>query len=256
MDANEQKVLEFFKKIGVVINKIPESSEKSPDFIILDGDSRILVELKTKFDSESLVNQRKFKLDKNEMFEKTTVLKRTNTLSGIIKDASNQLSSQKKKLNADYCFIYLQATGLHSSEQFSQFEVSLYGSKHIIPMGVSDLDIKNCYYFTNSDFFNNRKILDGAFIFGENAGRLCLNTLSPNYLKIISGTFVDKFKPGVLDPGEQERNGLAYILDSDLPRSNEDLLIKYLQNKYNLSTIVPFNWPHMSVISKVNIDSD
>ena len=165
------------------------------------------------------------------MFEKTSILKRTNRLSGIIKKASSQLASQKEAYGADFCFIYLQATGIHSSEKLTQFEVSLFGSKDLILMGGGDPDIKTCYYFTHSDFFNNRDVLDGAFIFGENSGRLCINSLSPNYERVIESKFVNRFRPGVPDPIEQEKSGSAYILDADLPRNDEEPIKQYLREK-------------------------
>jgi len=256
MDNDEQEVLEFFESVGFTVKKIPESSEESPDFLIVDEESKVLVELKTKLDSESLINKRESKLEKGEMFEKSTVLKRTNTLSGIIRKASSQLASQKEKHDADFCFVYLQAMGIHSSEKLTQFEVSLFGSKDIILMGGGDPDIKTCYYFTHSDFFNNRQVLDGAFIFGENSGRLCINSLSPNYKRVIESKFVNRFWPGVLDPNEQESSGKAYILDADLPRSDDVALKEYLQEKYDLPKIVPFNWPHISVISRLPADGE
>jgi hypothetical protein len=45
----ESKVKKWFSNHGYEISKIPESNEKSPDFLIADDTSTFLLELKTKF---------------------------------------------------------------------------------------------------------------------------------------------------------------------------------------------------------------
>ena len=256
MVEDELAIKAFFEEEGFSVEKIPESSEESPDFIVDDGKSRILVELKTKLDSESVIKSREEKLSSGEIYEKVSVLGRRNRISGILKKASSQLKSKKEQYEADYCFVFLFATGMHASEKLSQFEASVFGTKDIIHMGGGDPNIKRCYYFGHSDFFNNRDILDGAFTSSDQIARLCINSLSPNYPKILNTKFVRVFQSGVIDPVEQEAHGAAYLLDADISRNDEESLKQYLQAKYNLGQIVPFNWPQISVASRIPIEEN
>ena len=254
MSKEENHIIDFFEAYDLKAEKIPESSEESPDFLIKLGDEKVLVELKTKIDSSDLIEKREKTFEKGEAYEKTAVIGRHNTISKRIKKASSQLISQKNMLGADYCFVFLLANGVHQSEQLGVFETSLYGDKDIIPMG-NDIDkgIKKCYYYTNSDFYNNRAILDGAFILGGKFGRLCINSISENYSNTIKSRFVEIFRPGVLCPVEREGKGEAYVIDVPIDRLDENALNNYLCEKYNLNKIVPFNWPQFTVTSQIKV---
>lgn len=255
MSREEDYIIDFFKVYDLKAEKIPESSEESPDFLIKLGYENILVELKTKIDSSDLIERREEAFEKGEAYARTTVIGRHNAISKRIRKASCQLKSQKNKLGADYCFVFLLANGVYQSEQLGIFETSLYGDKDIIPMGDDfDKGVKKCYYYTNSDFFNNREILDGAFILSGNFGRLCINSVSENYSNTIKSRFVETFRPGVLCPIEREGKGEAYVIDAPIDRSDENALNNYLCEKYNLNKVVPFNWPQVTVTSKVKVD--
>ena len=56
--------MEFFSKYGFSIEKIPTSNEESPEFLVIDGNCKILVELKTKFDDKELLASQKAVLKK------------------------------------------------------------------------------------------------------------------------------------------------------------------------------------------------
>lgn len=255
MEGLEEWFSSVISSFGFHVEKIPESSSESPDFFVTDGSDRYLIELKTKLDSDDLVAERQEVLEKGEMYQRTTVLERTNTISGIIRKAARQLASKKDEYSADYCFICLHASGLGASEKITRYEVSLYGSKEIIHFDGGDPNIKTCYYFTNSDFFNNKEIVDGALILGDKAGRLCLNNLSPRYKGLRDSSFVAAFYDGLVDPWHKEKNGQAYVVDGDLPRNDENGVLNYIREKYGLKKVVPFNWPLFSVLTRLDTNS-
>lgn len=254
MSLEEDCIIEFFDNFGMKAIKIKESIEESPDFFIEFGSEKILVELKTKIDDNELIKRREQAFENDELFERATVIARSNSISKRIRKAADQLSAYKQKLGADYCYVFLVANGEYQSEQIGKFKTSLYGDKDIIPMGADfDRGIKKCYYYTNSDFFNNRKVLDGAFVLGGNFVCLCINSVSDNYENVIKSDFVEVFRPGVLNPIELEDEGSAYIMDAPIDRANETALKKYLCEKYSLNHIVPFNWPQFAITSRINL---
>ena len=86
----ESLIQQFFESLGYHVEKIPEGDDKSPDFLIEDGVSFYLLELKTKFPSEEQVEQRRKALDAGEAHLVIEPISRLNTLSGVIKKAKEQ----------------------------------------------------------------------------------------------------------------------------------------------------------------------
>ena len=98
MNQVENQVIEFFSLYGISAEKIPESSEKTPDFLVKLAGCKILVELKTKIDSKELIEKREDAFKKGEMYEHTAVIARNNPISKRISTAYKQLKAQKKKI--------------------------------------------------------------------------------------------------------------------------------------------------------------
>jgi len=254
MDKNEQVVIDFFSLFDLQAEKIPESEEKTPDFFLESNGKKILIELKTKLDDSNLLKKQEEVYRQSKIFEHIDVLERKNSISGRTKKAYKQLSKQKKVYNADFCFVSFLIRGQCLSNQYEQILSTLFGSKNIVLMG-DDFDngIKKCYYYSNSDFFNYKDILDGAFIIINNSYTLCINTHSVNYKELKKSEFLKLFNERVLDPLEQEVNGKAYILDSAIPRDDKNALNEYLCKKYGLKKIVPFDCSSFTFSSKIEI---
>ncbi|EIA1625526.1 hypothetical protein MT303_004832 [Vibrio parahaemolyticus] len=254
MKSSEPFLLEFFKSHGFSAEKIEESSEKSPDFLLFDGNLKFLIELKQKTDSDSTIEKRESAYKSEALYESLSVIERTNRNSNIIKSASKQLAAQKESYGADCCLVVFEAVGFNSNAKRDQFEASLYGSVEVMNIGENYCPPKPCYFFDNSDFFNQRMVLDGAFIIGERTGKLCLNPLSPNYDVLKQSHLVSVFSQGVLDPIELEEQGRAYIVDAPINRRDKEAVVRYLASKYELDRVVPFNWPHYNYSASVKVE--
>lgn len=254
VSAEEKHISDFFAEYGLQAHKIRESDEKSPDFYIEAHGAKILVELKTKFDDEELMKSREKAFAKDELFEYSTIWDRKNSISSAISKAYKQLSHRKKKIGADFCYVFLLATGNYTSAQLRQFESTLYGSKEILSSkhGSPEPQKKTCYYYTFSDFYRYKEVIDGAFILGKNFGRLCLNDQSVQYPSARESAFVKAFLPGVLDPQQLEEDGKAYSITESIDRRDKELLNEYLKSKYKLEKIIAFNWPQLTVISRIS----
>ena len=144
--------------------------------------------------------------------------KEKQSISSAIEKAYKQLLNRKKKIGADFCYIFLLAAGHYTSAQIRQFEATLYGSKEILSIEHGTPEPKTCYYYTFSDFYRYKEVLDGAFILGENFGRLCLNDQSEQYPSTKESSFVKTFLPGVLDPLQLEAEGKAYSITENINR--------------------------------------
>lgn len=254
MSAEEDYVVEFFSRVGINAQKIPESNEKSPDFLIEYNGVKILVELKTKFDNQSLIKRRKEAFKNDQIFEYVTVGQRQNSISSSIEKAYRQLSNRKQKVGADFCYIFLLAAGMYSHAQFEKIEATLYGLKHIITTGFDQPIIKKCYYYTFNEFYRFKDILDGAFVVGGGSVFLYLNDRSLQYPATKNSLFVKRFLPAVIDPQQEEAENLAYVITENIDRKNEDKLKDHLKEKYQLANVITFDWPYFAATSKLLIE--
>ena len=255
MDQIENRIIEFFNRFDIRAEKIPESDEKTPDFFIEHKGDRILIELKSRFDSDELTEKRENDFKKGQIHEFNTMISRDNQTSNRVKDAYKQLKTQKKEYDADYCYIFLLASGFHPHTQFSKFEMNLYGIKEIMSVGDEIYKgHKKCFYYTHSDINRIRNIIDGAFIMMKDQFyRLCINNLSVNHHDSKESDFVKRFYPHVQDPLDQEGNGEAYIVEGDIDRSDEESVKSYISKRYGLKKFNAFDWPEFNATTQINL---
>ncbi|USH04847.1 hypothetical protein K6Q96_24410 [Grimontia kaedaensis] len=256
-DEISKKLLEW---LGYEVSIIPTSDheeKKEADFLISYGNETAIVEAKMKKDSEEIAKEKEEKLNAGDVAVVEGKLGRNETISGIIKEAKKQLRSSSDKEH-DFKIISFIATGSNTLTKSDQFKDTIYGSTLIVD---SNGNSKVCYFYRNADFFRH-KIIDAAIIGYEQSGvitvYLALNPYSENYKLIKKSNFIKPFRGEVIDPIEQEKNGVAYIPDSDIDRKLTPLsklsplynpIIHHLKEKYGLGFIIPvdFNSPELSI---------
>lgn len=167
------------KSWGFSVEKIPESNEhktKTPDFFVKDANHSYLIELKEKEDDLLELKHKSDVLKSGDIFGKSISVKRNNTVSGIIRDAYEQLEPYE---NSDFRLAWLLATGDNQQAKFNQFVASFYGTTRLFTL--DDVYHKPCYFFTDSDFFRYKNVLDAAIVSTTSEVRLLVNPFSPNY---------------------------------------------------------------------------
>jgi len=249
-------IKDVFRHFGFDLEKIGESDKKSPDFLASDDQYKILLELKTKNESQEVLEERDTVLKTGEIYSKTTPLHRNNKISKLFDKAAKQFHSKKKAIEADFCFLILHASGPATAYHLSQFEASAYGSVKLITYGLNNEPLKDCYYFQNSDFYKHQSIIDGAVFVGENNLQFCINDLSPRYEAVKNCGFVKAFTTGVVDPTAKEAAGKAYSVRSNIDRNNEYELIEHIKQKYSIDKVTPFNFMHQMLITRFDTSED
>ena len=238
----EPVVNRFFIDLGYHVEKIAESDEESPDFLIFDDTSSYVLELKTKFPSEAEIEERKELLDAGEIHNIHELIIRKNRLSGIIKKATTQLRGYEEK---DILrIVWLLATGHIAEPRLHQLEATLYGLTTLVDW--SNQRACNCYFFYNSDFFRYRDVLDAAIVSTESEVKLLLNPLSPRYAQIKNSSLPNHLGKAVVDPIEIEKEGKAFFVDSDVDRSDKEAVLRYLREKYKSDNILIITMNFMS----------
>ena len=133
--------------VGIVVEDIPTSDrekKKEADFFANFGDVRVLIEEKTKEDDPEYLSIRAQKLAQGEVVGESIPIVRSETLSGIIRDAAKQLRSSSDKPH-DFRLVWFTATGVHARAKYEQFMATLYGRTNILEMNADGY--RHCYYF-------------------------------------------------------------------------------------------------------------
>ena len=232
----EDNVLAILEHWGLKADKIEEDNlDKSPDFLVEDNQHIHLIELKTREDREGRRQAQHSAFDLGELFTETLPIVRKNTLSGIVRDASNQLSA-RDEYKVDFRIVWLMAVDAHQEAKIEQMEASLYGQ-----VGLADIDSgirKQCYFYSHSDFFRFRAVLDAAILSWEGSAKLCLNPHSPRYQEIKSTGLYSIFGEKAVDPIWFEKSDKAYIVDSDIDRNDETAVLEYVKSKYGKNNLM------------------
>jgi hypothetical protein len=245
MSNLEDYVIEYLENFSVVAEKIPESNEKTPDFLI-EQEETVLIELKEKSDSEDKHKEQKEVLDNNSVYEHITTTGHNNRISGVITGGMKQLENKKSKHDCDFCLLFFVANGVAPGSQAEQIQATLYGKKNVIDFDSQSSVSISCYYAYFSDFFRYKKTLDGAFLASKGRVILLLNDQSPNFQKLKDSSFIKKFqgKISIIDPVELERDNQIYIADFDADRKDEALITSLVFNKYKIKKGLLIDFPN------------
>ncbi len=258
MNNDEQHAVELLKQLGLKAEKIPESDEKSPDFIVKTDSKKVLIELKTKYDSPEFVEKRDTALDLDGEFEHVGVLRRTNTISGLITEAYKQLKQRKTKYGTDECYVFLLGTEPYANDKYYQFYYTVYGVKFLMPLQLRRTapTPRDCFFYEYNDFYRYRDVIDGAVISNGRLIKLCLNPFSAAYDGRANNEFVNAFKTHVVDPYALEEADQVFVVDSDIDRSDTNAIDHYLMKKYDLEKVTAANFPSIKAEFSVKIDDE
>jgi hypothetical protein len=239
----EIDVNHFFSNLGYHVEKIPESSVESPDFLVYDDSVSYLVELKTKFPSMEQIAERKSTLETGEIHSIQESITYQNRLHGIIKKAVGQLDEHKDKI--PFRLIWLLSTDYLAEPRMLQFKSTIYGIACVVD--VSQERPGDCYFFYNSDFYRYRSKLDSAIISTDMTNPvLLLNPLSARYENLKSSSLIKHFDNALIDPYNLDLQGKAFLVDSDVDRGNEEAVLQYLREKYKSENFVKLSMNYLS----------
>lgn len=245
------------KQLGFEVEKLPVSREhgkKMPDFLVRIGASTALVEAKLKVDDPSEENRRTETLDAGDVYESSHELGRDETISGIVRNGSKQLTANSVG-EADFKILFFQADCINSQVVSEQLIDTLYGRTSVIEYNKPPQP-KPCYFYRNSDFYR-RKEIDAVIVGYVQAFqsdlislKICLNPYSLRYQKLKTSELLRPFGPNVQDPIEEEKAGQAYIPDDSIERKEQkftqmfpayDPVLNHLSVKYKTGPLMHFD---------------
>lgn len=255
MVSLESYLIDYLEKFDVVAEKIMESDDKTPDFLV-DQEEKVLIELKEKTDDEAQHEKKERSFDNNRIFEYANTSGYRNRLSGIISYGVRQLESRKSETKSQFCFLFIVANGVAPSNQLQQIYSTVYGNRDVIDFGLNSNMAKSCFYAYFSEFYKHRGVLDGVFVACNGSVFLLMNSLSVNYPDILSSNFYSRFvgKIKIVEPLELEKKGEVLIADCDVPRNNQDKVKQYVFDKYNIKDGLIVDFPHFVYQSRIDLN--
>ena len=236
-DESEALVETILSKYGFKVEKIPESDSKTPDFLARDDQETYIIEVKTKFPNPTSTEEREACFKSGATYEETRHMSRQALLTAIVSKAKTQLAAHKASSSA-LQIIWFVAEGHNAAVVLEQLEHGLFGKTIIIDWG-SDTPGRECYYFSESDFYRYRNQLDSVVLLNKTNGKagLLINDHSERYDRMKASSLAELFrKNGALqDPVELDAQKKAYRVDDTVDRQEPEEVLKYVRKKYSLS---------------------
>lgn len=228
----EELVTWILESLGAQVRKVPHGSTRTPDFIVTIEGVRYLIELKAKEEDPVREGKRSETLKQGKAAEDHDTVGRKNVIAGLVADAAAQLRAFSAEA-VDYRLVWLLGWGRLRKLYVEQCESALYGTTSIVDLDAGgDGYARDAYYFGHSDFFRHRDILDGAITWCDQHGKFLVNDLGSRYAQFRTSPLAETMAKGRIDPREQERQGKAYYVGSDVDRRNEAAVLEFLQKKY------------------------
>lgn len=226
----------FFSENGFTVADIPHVPDcESADFVLDDGSSKILLELKIKGEDCEEAETRSSILEAGEVYQRSESSLRRNRISALIRKAAAQL--QKTPLEADFRIVWFHCAGRYGQNHETRAVATLYGRRMLIHTEKKLKDYWG-YYFDNSDFFAFRDTLSACVVSWSGRCQLCINDLHEKADLFRKSNFRKIFNDGYIDPAEFEQEGEAYIVDGNVDRTNEQSIHSHLMLKYNCGKLL------------------
>ena len=240
MNEDLKYPVEALGHFGLHLTKIPERAEKTADLQGTDGSATFVVEVKSKEDSDKYLERREAAAQTGEIVDDQHPISRRNVMSGILRAASEQLSSTASA--EDYRMVVFNARGHHAEVQMEQAEATFYGS--VDGLDLDTQETFSLYFFDHNECSTLRESIDALFLMTdwshhvERKARLCVNPFSLRSRDLRKSAFAQAISPYIGDPLEEERTGKALIVDSDVDRSDKKEVLRHLQKKYRRPRLI------------------
>lgn len=236
MEAAKSQAVRILSNLGFYVEQIPVehnpvARSRTADLRVNDEESVYLVEVKEKFEAESVAAVRTACLLRGEVFEESDLLAHDNRISGVLRDARDQLDKTPKNLGT-FQLIWFHAGGLDAEVKYRQAFATFYGEVPLIAIQPRRSETKTCFYFDYSASFAMPTV--AALILTDSRQlQLCLNEFAES---------ADAFRAtrlyrnllaldGVIDPVALASAGQIIACRAMMRRRDDGEIVKALQEQ-------------------------
>ncbi len=225
------QIAENLEGLGLQVTALEErDGQRTPDLLASSGDTRFLIEVKSKTDDADELALQNERAAQGEVGEWSEPWAPRNTVSRILRDGARQLAAFPEE-QYDFALLWLHAEGRDPGSQLEQFRHTLYGLTRVFSLRELEFD-HQCFFFHESGFFSLSDSLDGAIISTPTEAQLCLNTYSSRSGALRESPLARALAPGMCDPEALAEEGVAIIADFAADRRDSSKVIAALQEKY------------------------
>ena len=235
-DENTSTVIDILRSLSFRAKKIPESPNegKRADLAAEKEGDHFLIEVKSRLDHPDLMNELQKTLDL-EIVEYKKPLFRSNTLSGIVREAVKQLD-ETPDIHNSFKLIWFRAEESLIADALSFLKITLYGINYLLVRDKNDrFSCAKCFYFDMNEFYRF-PTLDGVILDNGSAIELCSNSFSSKALAFRKSSMYLFFSKhnSVTDPHQLEIDHEILVADTPIPRKNRAQIKRFVEEKYNL----------------------
>lgn len=232
----ENQVRNYLEALGFSVTKIPETLEKTPDFLVKDEVFQYVIEVKDKDD------QKFIDLLSSHAASNTVNLEYDNTISSIIREGVKQLDSYESQGEAFKALWFFIDPNIFGGSVSAQIGKTLYGLQELEGYKTNGEFFQTlCYYFTFSEFHKNQQ-LDAVIVQSPQEMVLCMNDFSIQRDKLRQTKLYQSFSKDGLQIIEPSKTRCCVADDFTLDRRNSKAIAEYLGKKYNLKKITSYTY--------------
>ncbi len=256
-DQFKPHIRRWFTDNGFVVTDIPCSREHgklTPDFHLAKGAEEYLLELKIKGDDEEELTRDTAILASGQILERSVPLSPRTRLNRIIKDGHKQMLEFDPQLRCLHV-LWIHCEGRDAHLLKERFRLTLFGQQKLLCMDRQGF--VEALYFHNSSFWRFRHALDGMLLTSFNgaalSSQLCVNTVSNRVNTFRASSLFDLHRNGLFDPKAFTDDTEAFIVDSDVERTDEAAVLAFLRAKYGVEHLQTFGMGAYSVATPMNL---
>jgi hypothetical protein len=240
------------EQLGLGVKKIPENSDsKSADFFCSSKEESYLVEFKNKESqfSKDLILAPKGRL----VVPEVEVIRRNNTIQGILEKAAEQLSFSQKDYSADFRLIWVDSSGIDTELQTERVVFTFYGLQYFFDETADFICLgfhpPLAHRLTNVD-----AIIISSVDSPDRISWGCLLNPFSDMSAIFSTSKIGKYFKGIgsLNNPLEDVGRRGYLeVTSEEYEENQGSLIDFLRIKYGNPRLMPIDFNHFRGVVKL-----
>lgn len=258
METESELIVQaLMERIGCRWKRIPhQNDQQTPDFLVEDGVTMYIIEVKEKKISDSIESEFWERLHRDEVCSMDTPLGPDKNIANSLRRGRRQVRSAVSPDDA-YRLIWMHCLGLEAEQIYRNVLSTIYGKQWLAPrIGKWGLgEAKECYFFHHSAAGRLPEVV--AFgVSSPTGAQLAINPFCEDVPEFKRTTIAEFFRTGdgsrsaLIDPDEAASEDRIYLADCDVPRTPQRHVLNYLQRKYAVDTFVQFN-PHSHTASSL-----
>ncbi len=248
----ELRAKEFLEMVGLHVAPVPRSEVKTPEFLVTNDCYDYVVEVKSRKDSELWSKT----IAKGVVAEEV----RKHASDRWVTDVARKAKKQMKKADPDEYSLWVLWLSIDcdsaSETMFYQAIGSLFGAREVVELenGKDSVTMWTCLYAAPSTFECIPKICAAVVTSHENI-TLCVNEDSGDIDKLKKTKLYKSFAaihPPISHSDLVNNRNYLTVKGCGLERRNEQQLLSYLSNKYQLSSPLFIDMKTYSTTKKIS----